>query len=149
MRQPQGPCDTRRLETPIPDAMDDPLPSFHPPLVAILRGVTVDDVEAHVDALLAEGFGAIEIPTNSPGWDRSVALAVAACGDRARVGAGTVLESAHLDALQAAGGELVVRVDAPLEGVAPGQTAVVYVGTRVMGQCTIDRTVSAVPVSAS
>lgn len=108
MRQPQGPCDTRRLETPIPDAMDDPLPSFHPPLVAILRGVTVDDVEAHVDALLAEGFGAIEIPTNSPGWDRSVALAVAACGDRARVGAGTVLEPAHLDALQAAGGQLVV-----------------------------------------
>jgi tRNA-specific 2-thiouridylase len=44
-------------------------------------------------------------------------------------------------------GELVVRVDAPLEGVAPGQTAVVYVGTRVVGQCTIDRTVSAVPVA--
>jgi tRNA-specific 2-thiouridylase len=30
-------------------------------------------------------------------------------------------------------------------GVAPGQTAVIYVGTRVLGQCTIDRTVSAVP----
>jgi tRNA-specific 2-thiouridylase len=50
---------------------------------------------------------------------------------------------------QVVDGELVVRVDAPLEGVAPGQTAVVYVGTRVMGQCTIDRTVSAVPVAAS
>jgi tRNA-specific 2-thiouridylase len=35
----------------------------------------------------------------------------------------------------------------PLTGVAPGQTAVVYVGTRVLGQCTIDRTVSAVPVT--
>lgn len=44
-------------------------------------------------------------------------------------------------------GELVVRVDEPLLGVAPGQTAVVYVGTRVLGQCTIDRTVSAVPVA--
>jgi len=44
--------------------------------------------------------------------------------------------------------ELVVRVDEPLMGVAPGQTAVIYVGTRVLGQCTIDRTVSAVPVSA-
>ena len=32
-------------------------------------------------------------------------------------------------------------------GVAPGQTAVIYVGTRVLGQCTIDRTVSAVPVA--
>jgi tRNA-specific 2-thiouridylase len=42
--------------------------------------------------------------------------------------------------------ELVVTPDAPLNGVAPGQTAVVYVGTRVLGQTTIDRTVSAVPV---
>lgn len=33
-----------------------------------------------------------------------------------------------------------------LDGVAPGQTAVLYVGTRVLGQFTIDRTVSAVPV---
>jgi tRNA-specific 2-thiouridylase len=39
--------------------------------------------------------------------------------------------------------ELVVTVQEPLHGVAPGQTAVIYVGTRVLGQCTIDRTVSA------
>ena len=43
---------------------------------------------------------------------------------------------------------LVIDVDEPLHGVAPGQTAVVYVGTRVLGQCTIDTTVSAVPVDA-
>ncbi|KJL24925.1 tRNA-specific 2-thiouridylase MnmA [Microbacterium azadirachtae] len=43
-----------------------------------------------------------------------------------------------------------VRVvpDRPLDGVAPGQSAVLYVGTRVLGQFTIDRTVSAVPVGA-
>jgi tRNA-specific 2-thiouridylase len=40
-------------------------------------------------------------------------------------------------------GALVIEPDAPLSGVAPGQTAVVYVGTRVLGQCTIDTTVSA------
>jgi tRNA-specific 2-thiouridylase len=40
-------------------------------------------------------------------------------------------------------GELVVRPDAPLDGVAPGQSAVLYRGSRVLGQCTIDRTVSA------
>jgi tRNA-specific 2-thiouridylase len=44
--------------------------------------------------------------------------------------------------------ELVITPDEPIIGVAPGQTAVVYLGTRVLGQCTIDRTVSAVPVSA-
>lgn len=42
-------------------------------------------------------------------------------------------------------GELVVTLVDPLDGVAPGQTAVLYDGTRVVGQCTIDRTVSAVP----
>ena len=38
--------------------------------------------------------------------------------------------------------ELVIRLDEPLYGVAPGQTAVLYQGTRVLGQTTIDRTVS-------
>ncbi len=43
-----------------------------------------------------------------------------------------------------------VRVvpEVPLDGVAPGQSAVIYVGTRVLGQFTIDTTVSAVPVDA-
>jgi len=44
--------------------------------------------------------------------------------------------------------ELKITPGEPLTGVAPGQTAVLYLGTRVLGQCTIDRTVSAVPVSA-
>lgn len=44
--------------------------------------------------------------------------------------------------------ELVVEISEPLLGVAPGQTAVIYVGTRVLGQCTIDRTVAADLVSA-
>ncbi|WP_441790464.1 tRNA 2-thiouridine(34) synthase MnmA [Leifsonia sp. YAF41] len=42
--------------------------------------------------------------------------------------------------------ELKITPTDPLNGVAPGQTAVVYVGTRVLGQCTIDRTVSALPL---
>jgi tRNA-specific 2-thiouridylase len=56
---------------------------------------------------------------------------------------------AHADPVPATAvvrdGELVVRPDEPLNGVAPGQTAVVYLGTRVLGQATIDRTTSAVP----
>ncbi|WP_258070607.1 tRNA 2-thiouridine(34) synthase MnmA [Pseudoclavibacter sp. AY1F1] len=47
------------------------------------------------------------------------------------------------------GVEWSVVVDEPLVGVAPGQTAVVYVGTRVLGQFTIDRTVSAVQGDAT
>lgn len=54
---------------------------------------------------------------------------------------------AHADPVHAtarvSGGELVVSLREPLLGVAPGQSAVIYVGNRVLGQCTIDRTVSA------
>ena len=42
--------------------------------------------------------------------------------------------------------ELVIELLEPLIGVAPGQTAVLYQGTRVLGQTTIDRTESAVSV---
>jgi len=45
------------------------------------------------------------------------------------------------------GDEIVVRPASPFDGVAPGQTAVLYDGTRVLGQFTISRTVSAVPVA--
>jgi len=59
---------------------------------------------------------------------------------------------AHGDSLPASAavvdGELVIRLEQPVFGVAPGQTAVVYLGSRVLGQTTIDRTVSAVPVEA-
>ena len=66
-----------------------------------------------------------------------------ACEVQVRAHADPVPATARLDA-----DGLRIRLDAPLEGVAPGQTAVVYRGTRVVGQCTIDRTVSAVPVGA-
>jgi tRNA-specific 2-thiouridylase len=45
-------------------------------------------------------------------------------------------------------GELSVRPETPFDGAAPGQSAVLYDGTRVVGQFTIDRTVSAVPAGA-
>ncbi len=44
-------------------------------------------------------------------------------------------------------GAVTVTPETPFDGVAPGQTAVLYDGTRVIGQFTIDRTVSAVPIS--
>lgn len=60
---------------------------------------------------------------------------------------------AHADPVAASarvvGGELVIRVQEPLLGVAPGQSAVVYVGSRVVGQCTIDRTLSALVPAGS
>jgi tRNA-specific 2-thiouridylase len=39
--------------------------------------------------------------------------------------------------------KMTIKLDEPILGVAPGQTAVVYLGTRVLAQTTIDATVSA------
>jgi tRNA-specific 2-thiouridylase len=51
---------------------------------------------------------------------------------------------AHADAVpalvEATGDELTVRFDAPPRGLAPGQAAVFYVGTRVLGSATITAT---------
>jgi tRNA-specific 2-thiouridylase len=46
-------------------------------------------------------------------------------------------------------GFLIVTPAQPLLGVSPGQTAVLYVGTRVLGQCTIERTVSALATQSA
>jgi 2-dehydro-3-deoxyphosphogalactonate aldolase len=78
------------------------------PLVAILRGIRPDEAVAHARVLLDAGFDCIEVPTNSPDWSSSIAAIVALAGARALVGAGTVLTTAHLDRLQAAGGRLAV-----------------------------------------
>lgn len=88
--------------------MDAPALPFALPLIAILRGITPDEAHAHVGALVDEGYDAIEIPTNSPAWTRSVRIAADAFGDRALIGAGTVLATGDVDALVAAGGRLMV-----------------------------------------
>lgn len=80
----------------------------HLPLIAILRGIRPDEVLAHTQALVDAGFDAIEIPLNSPDWAQSVQLAARAFGDRALIGAGTVLRPEDVDLMFAAGGKLVV-----------------------------------------
>ena len=78
------------------------------PLIAILRGITPDEAEAHVGALIEAGFDAIEIPLNSPDWAQSIEAMVAKFGDNALIGAGTVLETAQVDTLATLNSKLVV-----------------------------------------
>ncbi|HEI6896111.1 TPA: 2-dehydro-3-deoxy-6-phosphogalactonate aldolase [Yersinia enterocolitica] len=78
------------------------------PLIAILRGITPQDVQAHVAALLEAGFDAVEIPLNSLDWQRSISETVKEFGHRALIGAGTVLQPAQVDELHAMGSRLVV-----------------------------------------
>lgn len=83
-------------------------PTLRRSLVAILRGITPDEVEAVMAALIEEGFELAEIPLNSPDPFSSIRRAASAFGDRCVIGAGTVLETEQVDRLADAGGRLVV-----------------------------------------
>jgi tRNA-specific 2-thiouridylase len=50
----------------------------------------------------------------------------------------------HLCRVRVADNQMIISLAEPIRGVSPGQTAVVYLGSRVLGQTTIDKTVSAV-----
>lgn len=81
------------------------------PLIAILRGIGPDDAVAAAETLVAEGITTIEVPLNSPDPLRSIAAMAGAVGDRATVGAGTVLTPSDVDAVADAGGRLIVSPD--------------------------------------
>ncbi len=78
------------------------------PLVAILRGIQPGEAVAVGEALVAAGITILEVPLNSPEPFDSIARLARAVGDRASVGAGTVLEPEQVDAVFEAGGQIVV-----------------------------------------
>jgi 2-dehydro-3-deoxyphosphogalactonate aldolase len=78
------------------------------PLVGIIRGVTPDEAEAVGAAIFEAGIRIIEVPLNSPDPLASIKRLADSLGDRALIGAGTVLEPAQVAEVKAAGGRLVV-----------------------------------------
>ncbi|BAJ82269.1 MULTISPECIES: 2-dehydro-3-deoxy-6-phosphogalactonate aldolase [Acidiphilium] len=78
------------------------------PLVAILRGISPDEAEAVGEALVGAGLRIIEVPLNSPDPFESIARLARRFGDRALIGAGTVMTAADIARLGGAGGRLMV-----------------------------------------
>ncbi|RST31638.1 2-dehydro-3-deoxy-6-phosphogalactonate aldolase [Sphingomonas ginkgonis] len=78
------------------------------PLVAIIRGVTPDEAVAVGEAIFAAGIRVIEVPLNSPDPLESIRRLADRLGDRALIGAGTVLDTDQVASVRAAGGRLVV-----------------------------------------
>ena len=83
-----------------------------PPLVAILRGVTPDEADSIAAVIVQAGFGAIEVPLNSPDPLVSIEIIARLFGDKILVGAGTVLEPREVDEVAEAGAKLVVAPNA-------------------------------------
>ncbi len=80
----------------------------HRPLVAILRGLEPKNAPGIAEALIQAGFGIIEVPLNSPEPLKSISAIARDFGDRAIVGAGTVLSADGVDQVLDAGGRLIV-----------------------------------------
>ena len=82
------------------------------PLIAILRGVRPDEVEAVGTALVDAGFKILEVPLNSPEPFDGIARLAKAVAGRAVVGAGTVLRAKDVARVEAAGGTLIISPNA-------------------------------------
>ncbi|MET3653594.1 2-dehydro-3-deoxy-6-phosphogalactonate aldolase [Dyella japonica] len=96
----------------------DPLP-----LVAILRGLTPDESVEIGRVLVDAGFRMLEVPLNSPQPFESIRRLVDALGDDYLVGAGTVLDPAHVGNVADAGGRLIVMPHADVNVIRAAKQA--------------------------
>ena len=87
------------------------------PLIAILRGIKPCEVLEIGQVLIDAGVRVIEVPLNSPDPLESIRLLVENLGDKAWIGAGTVLSPADVRAVKKVGGDLIVSPNADVDVV--------------------------------
>jgi 2-keto-3-deoxy-6-phosphogluconate aldolase len=90
---------------------------------AILRGLTPERALSVGTALFDAGIRIIEVPLNSPEPLECIRLLAETFGDRALIGAGTVLDTDAVAAVAAAGGRLVVSPDTDRAVIAASKAA--------------------------
>lgn len=78
------------------------------PLVAILRGIRPDEAVSIGRVLADAGFRVLEVPLNSPQPMESIRRLTQSLGDGFLIGAGTVMTTAQVQEVAAAGGRLIV-----------------------------------------
>jgi 2-dehydro-3-deoxyphosphogalactonate aldolase len=90
--------------------MTHPLRSYLEPLplIAVLRGITPEEIGPVSVALTGEGFRILEVPLNSPRPLESIRRLATAAGEHCLVGAGTVLAVEDVARVREAGGRLIV-----------------------------------------
>ena len=78
------------------------------PLIAILRGIKPEEAVEVGEALVASGITLIEVPLNSPQPLESIEMLAKALGNRALIGAGTVMSIGEAEAVAGCGGQIIV-----------------------------------------
>lgn len=77
-------------------------------IIGILRGIKPDECETIVRGVIAAGITTIEVPLNSPQPFDSIARLVAKFGEKAIIGAGTVLSDTEAREAASAGARIIV-----------------------------------------
>ena len=87
----------------------DPLP-----LIAVLRGITPEEIQGVGQALAGAGFRVLEVPLNSPRAFESIRMLADAHGKDCLIGAGTVIDVADVARVREAGGRVIVMPHADI-----------------------------------
>lgn len=93
------------------------------PLVAIIRGVTPEDVEEIGEAIYEGGIRIIEVPLNSPDPLKSIERLAKRFGERMLVGAGTVLDPTDIAKIKDVGGRIIVSPDTNIDVIGAAASA--------------------------
>jgi len=93
------------------------------PLVAILRGLAPVDAASVGHVLFDAGFRMLEVPLNRPGALESIRILADMAPPDAIIGGGTILSTADVDAVRAAGGRLFVAPNANVNVIAHARAA--------------------------
>ncbi len=106
-------------------------------LIAILRGVRPEEIDAIADALVAAGIDKIEVPLNSPDPLDSIERLARNHGHHALIGAGTVLTPDQVRAVVDVGGRLIVspNFDAEVVETTKACGALSYPGVYTASEC--------------
>jgi 2-dehydro-3-deoxyphosphogalactonate aldolase len=81
-------------------------------LIAILRGIRPEEAEPVGEALIEAGWRIIEVPLNSPDPLKSIERLQKRFGDRALIGAGTVLTPQQVADVAATGANVIISPNA-------------------------------------
>jgi len=96
------------------------------PLIAILRGIRPEEVQAIATDLYESGFRIIEVPLNSPSALESIGVLSRCLPEDALVGAGTVLSAEAVRQVRDAGGRLIVMPHADVQVIREAKNQGLY-----------------------